>query len=106
MYSSLYGQCVFSTKTAANTALADELLAAAKTPLFAANALKLQADFNKTLLDYETSYWNLTSIGRTSNVLPRTLLSIPSPYLHQSATASVGGNLQNVVTAIEMLQKY
>ncbi|BDA42288.1 hypothetical protein COCOBI_03-1750 [Coccomyxa sp. Obi] len=60
---SLYGQCIFSTKTAASTALADELLAAAKTPLFAANALKLQADFNKTLLDYETTYWNLTSVG-------------------------------------------
>lgn len=72
MYSSLYGQCIFSTKTAASTALADELLAAAKSPLFAASALKLQADFNKTLLDYETTYWNLTSVGRTFTGLPRT----------------------------------
>jgi hypothetical protein len=60
---SLYGQCVFSSKTAANTALADEVLAAAKTPLFAANVLKLQADFNATLLAYETTYWNLTAAG-------------------------------------------
>ncbi|KAK9901676.1 hypothetical protein WJX75_007959 [Coccomyxa subellipsoidea] len=69
---SLYGQCVFSSKTAANTALADEVLAAAKTPLFAANVLKLQADFNATLLAYETTYWNLTAAGMGVNypVLP------------------------------------
>ncbi|EIE20765.1 hypothetical protein COCSUDRAFT_43682 [Coccomyxa subellipsoidea C-169] len=67
---SLYGQCIFSTKTAASTELADEVLAAAKTPLFAESIIKLQADFNRTLLDYETIYWNLTAVGTGVNYPP------------------------------------
>lgn len=60
---SLYGQCVFSQKVKANTDLADELLAATKSPQFAANALQLQASFNSTILPYETEYWATTAAG-------------------------------------------
>ena len=60
---SLYGKCVFSHKTKANTDLSDELIAATKTSQFAANALQLQASFNTTNLAYETTYWNLMTAG-------------------------------------------
>ena len=62
---SLYGKCVFSHRTKANTDLSDELIAATKTSQFAANALKLQASFNATNLAYETTYWNLTTAGES-----------------------------------------
>jgi hypothetical protein len=69
---SLYGKCVFSTKTDGDTALSDELIAASETPLFAQNVLALQAAFNATILPYETAYWNATSIGaRPPGSLPR-----------------------------------
>ena len=60
---SLYGQCIFSTKTSASTALADELAAGTKTPQFAANALQLQAAFNSTQAAFEAAYWNASAAG-------------------------------------------
>lgn len=60
---SLYGQCIFSMKTAANTALADELIAATRSPQYAASAAGLQNTFNQTILPYETAYWNTTTQG-------------------------------------------
>ena len=60
---SLYGQCIFSQKTSANTALSDELLAATRSPQFAANALLLQPSFNATILPYETEYFATTTAG-------------------------------------------
>lgn len=61
--SALYGKCIFTTRISGDTALADELIAASKTPTFAANALRLQSIFNSTLLGPETAYWNATSTG-------------------------------------------
>ena len=60
---SLYGKCIFSHRTTANTDLSDELIAATKSSQFAANALKLQASFNATNLAYETAYWDATTAG-------------------------------------------
>lgn len=67
--SSLYGQCIFSMKTAANTALADEIIAATQSPQYAASAAGLQNTFNQTILPYETAYWNTTTQG-TGTVYP------------------------------------
>ena len=62
----LYGRCIFSTKTAASTALADELYAASKTAEFAANALALQDLFNTSILPFESAYFNATAAGAQS----------------------------------------
>ena len=59
----LYGRCIFSTRTAASTALADELYAATRTAQFAANALALQGHFNSSILPFETDYFGATTAG-------------------------------------------
>ena len=63
MLRSLFGQCIFSTKTASSTALSEEVYAASLTPQFAANALALQASFNATQLAFETAYFAATAAG-------------------------------------------
>jgi hypothetical protein len=80
---SLYGQCIFSQKVKANTDLADELLAATKSPQFAANALQLQASFNSAILPYETEYWATTAAG------VHLLICHYTPSLHARHTAKV-----------------
>lgn len=52
-------------KTAANTALADEIIAATQSPQYAASAAGLQNTFNQTILPYETAYWNTTTQGNS-----------------------------------------
>ena len=79
---SLYGQCIFSQKTSANTALSDELLAATKSPQFAANALLLRPSFNATILPYETEYFATTTAGAApltclvASALPQSVSSL------------------------------
>ena len=78
---SLYGQCIFSTKTSASTALADELVAATKTPQFAASALQLQAAFNSTQATFEAAYWAATAAGTCTDCScqdPHTMHSQPA----------------------------
>lgn len=73
---SLYGQCIFSQKVKANTDLADEFLAATKSPQFAANAVQLQASFNASVLAYETQYWATTTAGARLSLQAMHLLYI------------------------------
>ena len=60
---SLYGECIFSTHTAADLQLADELLQATASSLFRANSRSLVAGFNNTILAYETAYFAAMSNG-------------------------------------------
>lgn len=61
---SLYGKCIFSHRTTANTDLSDELIAATKSSQFNANALALPASFNSNNLAYETAYWAAIAAGK------------------------------------------
>ena len=47
----------------ASTALSDELLAATRTPEFAANARALQGYFNSSILPFESAYFGATATG-------------------------------------------
>ncbi len=59
----LYGNCIFTAHSKATLGLADELIAATRTPQFTANIAALATDFEKTIAPYETEYFAAMSNG-------------------------------------------
>ncbi len=59
----LYGDCVFTKSSKAALDLANELISATKTPLFAANVASLSADFEERIAPYESAYFAAMSNG-------------------------------------------
>ena len=72
----LFGQCEFTSHIPGSLTLANELLAATKSSTFAAGAATLSADFNNTILGYETEYWVQTEAGATRQIGPNFLCQL------------------------------